>query len=95
MIFLLQIPNDFLGDACCQSVLDTANYENLRSWLVSIGFPMYEKQLIDAGWTSLTKVLDLRAEDLQNCGITKKRHLWAISAAIGALQMNKNRIGRF
>lgn len=94
-IFLnIQIPNDFLADSCNGPGTDWANYENLHTWLLSLGLPMYEVKLKDNGHQNLWDIISLREDDLLNCGIINKRHLRSLTTAISALSVNQHKIGR-
>jgi len=83
------VPNDYLGDSCVGPVIDTANYESLHLWLISLGLPQYESSLRAHGVDSLYRVSKLREMDIVNkCGVRDRRHVRTLTNAIGALHLS-------
>ena len=83
------IPNDYLGDSCVGPAIDSANYESVHSWLISLGIPMYENCFKNNGFSDLFKVSKLRETDIVNkCRIQDRRHVRILTNAIGALHLS-------
>ncbi|XP_031412230.1 caskin-2 isoform X1 [Meleagris gallopavo] len=59
---------------------------DLMDWLSAIGLPQYHKKLVNNGYDSITIVLDLTWEDLQEIGINKLGHQKKIMLAVKKLR---------
>ncbi|KAI1286932.1 SAM and SH3 domain-containing protein 1 [Halotydeus destructor] len=81
------VPNDFLADACVGLTCEQANYDNLNTWLTSLGLPMYDSSLRSHGFHDLNQVSRMRENDFMLCGISIKSHLRSLATAVGALNM--------
>ncbi|XP_021270789.1 caskin-2 isoform X2 [Numida meleagris] len=59
---------------------------DLMDWLSAIGLPQYHKKLVNNGYDSITIVMDLTWEDLQEIGINKLGHQKKIMLAVKKLR---------
>ncbi|KFM71438.1 SAM and SH3 domain-containing protein 3, partial [Stegodyphus mimosarum] len=84
------VPNDFLSDSCIVPVIEP-NYSSLRSWLISLGLPMYESHFTSAGLTELQHVATLGVEDLTHLGVRDPYHQIYLESALEVLYMRFRR----
>lgn len=84
------VPNDFLSDSCIVPVVEP-NYSSLRSWLISLGLPMYESNFTSAGLRELHHISTLSVEDLVHLGIHDTYHQLYLESALTVLYMRFRR----
>lgn len=89
-LFISQVPNDFLPDSCIVPVVEP-NYSSLRSWLISLGLPMYESNFTSAGLRELHHISTLGIEDLAQLGIHNTYHQAYLESALTVLYMRFRR----
>lgn len=82
----MAIPSGGLTEIC-RKPISPGHISSVSDWLISIGLPMYTQSLMDAGFTTLSKVPALSQTHLQGAGIKEERH---ISKLLGAARLIKS-----
>lgn len=88
-----QVPNDFLSDSCIVPVVEP-NYSSLRSWLTSLGLPMYESNFASQGMRELHHLAaspPLTADELVHLGVRDPYHQVYLESAIAVLYVRFRR----
>ncbi|XP_074870945.1 caskin-2 isoform X2 [Carettochelys insculpta] len=74
-----------IGQLCIAEWLPNYIPADLMEWLSAIGLPQYHKKLVSNGYDSVSIVMDLTWEDLQEIGINKLGHQKKIMLAVKKL----------
>ncbi|XP_066461552.1 SAM and SH3 domain-containing protein 1 isoform X3 [Eleutherodactylus coqui] len=82
----MAIPSGGLTEIC-RKPISPGHISSVSDWLISIGLPMYTQPLLDAGFTTLSKVPALSQTCLQATGIKEERH---INKLLGAARLLKS-----
>ncbi|XP_069831151.1 SAM and SH3 domain-containing protein 1 isoform X2 [Dendropsophus ebraccatus] len=82
----MAIPSGGLTEIC-RKPISPGHISSVSDWLISIGFPMYTQPLMNAGFTTLSKVPALSQTHLQEAGIKEDRH---INKLLGAARLIKS-----
>ncbi|KAM9316038.1 SAM and SH3 domain-containing protein 1 isoform 1-T1 [Gastrophryne carolinensis] len=76
----MAIPSGGLTEICRKPV-SPGHVSSVSDWLISIGLPMYVGRLLEAGFTTLSKVAALTQTHLHAIGIKEERHINKILGA--------------
>ncbi|XP_075718694.1 SAM and SH3 domain-containing protein 1 isoform X4 [Rhinoderma darwinii] len=82
----MAIPSGGLTEIC-RKPISPGHISTVSEWLISIGLPMYTQPLMDAGFTTLSKVPALSQTHLQGAGIKEEKH---INKLLGAARLIKS-----
>ncbi|KAG8583007.1 hypothetical protein GDO81_008253 [Engystomops pustulosus] len=82
----MAIPSGGLTEIC-RKPISPGHILSVSDWLVSIGLPMYIQPLMDAGFTTLSKVPALSQTHLHGAGIKEERH---VNKLLGAARLIKS-----
>ncbi|XP_040285197.1 SAM and SH3 domain-containing protein 1 isoform X5 [Bufo bufo] len=82
----MAIPSGGLTEIC-RKPISPGHISSVSDWLISIGLPMYTQPLMEAGFTTLSKVPALSQTHLQGAGIKEERH---INKLLGAVRLIKS-----
>ncbi|XP_044147665.1 SAM and SH3 domain-containing protein 1 isoform X5 [Bufo gargarizans] len=82
----MAIPSGGLTEIC-RKPISPGHISSVSDWLISIGLPMYTQPLMEAGFTTLSKVPALSQTHLQGAGIKEERH---INKLLGAARLIKS-----